>query len=447
MRSQLWWIAVLGLALTSRTWAEESAQRRPAPAIEDLIDQLGDRLFRVREAAGKALENLGPAALPALRKGQAHADPEVRRRLDSLIPTLEKMAALQPRRVSLRLAHRPLREVLAEIARQTGYKVNLLEGGDQEKQLHTFLFDRLTFWEALDQVCEKGNVTLQSVDNEEALTLAHQGNFAPFVYRTGPFRFAAQSFQYSRTIDFSQVPLQLTEPGQRTETLDFTFNVMTEPKLPLLGVGTVKMLAAYDDRKFCMLPDVINAEGIETRIAMTPGMWNGAKSFMSQAQVSLIRPSRKSKMAKILKGVMPLTLLMDQKAQLVSDQILAAKGKKVKTGTTSWNIEDVAKAPDINNKAYRLKLTVTQNNSKDATPDNAWANSLPQRLELQDAKGRKYQMQGIEWQNASPTSAQLTLIFGDFANTGVGSPAKLIYYNWVTLQHEVTFEFKNLPLP
>ena len=54
-----------------------------------LIEQLSDRNFKVREEAARAIENLGPAALPALREAKNHPDPEVRRRIDQWIPQFE----------------------------------------------------------------------------------------------------------------------------------------------------------------------------------------------------------------------------------------------------------------------------------------------------------------------------------------------------------------------
>jgi len=32
-------------------------------------------------------------------------------------------------------------------------------------------------------------------------------------------------------------------------------------------------------------------------------------------------------------------------------------------------------------------------------------------------------------------------------NSKVGPPAKLVYQLWVKMEHEVPFEFRNLPLP
>ena len=47
-----------------------------------------------------------------------------------------------------------------------------------------------------------------------------------------------------------------------------------------------------------------------------------------------------------------------------------------------------------------------------------------------------------------PSNAQFTLTTQpNGTNAKVGQPAKLVYYAWVLMEHEVAFEFKNLPLP
>src|SRR5213078_4088462 len=83
---------------------EKATPTAPAPAvvekpippaiIEKLVEQLGDRDFHKRDQAARQLETLGPRALPELRKARVNADPEVRRRLDDLIPALETSAVI-----------------------------------------------------------------------------------------------------------------------------------------------------------------------------------------------------------------------------------------------------------------------------------------------------------------------------------------------------------------
>jgi hypothetical protein len=61
----------------------------PDPAhIERLVRYLGSDQFSEREAATKALDALGEAALPALRKATRGDDPEVRRRAARLVESI-----------------------------------------------------------------------------------------------------------------------------------------------------------------------------------------------------------------------------------------------------------------------------------------------------------------------------------------------------------------------
>jgi HEAT repeat protein len=72
--------------------------QEPAPgkSIAQLIEDLGNQDFNVREAAAKAIEALGPEALPALRKAKDHPELEVRRRIKEWIPKFEMGAAACP---------------------------------------------------------------------------------------------------------------------------------------------------------------------------------------------------------------------------------------------------------------------------------------------------------------------------------------------------------------
>jgi hypothetical protein len=58
-------------------------------AATDLVKQLGDPKFAVREAAAKKLVDMGAAALPALAVGTKSADEEVRTRSAALLPRAE----------------------------------------------------------------------------------------------------------------------------------------------------------------------------------------------------------------------------------------------------------------------------------------------------------------------------------------------------------------------
>lgn len=445
MRRLLWPVLFLILALVSWSPGEPPPHAVPGPSIEQWIEQLGSKEFAVREAAIQALTQRGPLALTALRKARDHADAEVRRRVSELLPTLGKSIALTPKRVSMRLSRQPLNKAVDEIVRQTGYKIEVQPDPDHDKQVYDFHFDQVTFWEALDQVCESADLMFQGVEeNDNIIRLYYQNCCVPFIYRSGPFRFSAQSFQYNRSIDFSLVPRTGGDAGQRTENLNFMFNVATEPKLALLGVGSAKLHAAYDDGKLSMLPDP--PEGSDAAVQVSR-YGNGYRSFMMQVAVGLKRPSKKSRTMKLLRGTLPVTLLVEQKPEIVIDKILKAKGKKFNTPEVAWEILDVGEAPENGPGSYKVKMTIKETRKdKNDNGDNSWSNSLHQRIEMQDAKGLKYQFNGVNWEKSDGSSVEGWLFFGDPGN-GVGPPEKLTYSSWTTMQHQVDFEFKDLPLP
>ena len=107
---------------------------------------------------------------------------------------------------------------------------------------------------------------------------------------------------------------------------------------------------------------------------------------------------------------------------------------------------DIAEAKEAQGKTYQIAMTARRA-GKDQPHDYAWTNSLHQRVELTDAKGNKFLSHGFNWTNGTPTSVQGTFIFGDGGNAQIGKPHKLTYYGWVTTQHQIEFEFKDLPLP
>jgi hypothetical protein len=170
----------------------------------------------------------------------------------------------------------------------------------------------------------------------------------------------------------------------------------------------------------------------------------GYKTLTAPTEVRLNRPSEKATAAKVIRGSIPVTLLSEEKAVVIADDILKAKGKKATAGTTSFSFEDVTEV--ANPKQIQVKVTITEDNRENPN-DYTWMNTMYQRIELQDAKGNKYQVTGTHWHNNGPNFAQMTWTYVPPPNGKVEGPAKFIFHQWSTLPHQVNFEFKDLPLP
>jgi len=139
----------------------------------------------------------------------------------------------------------------------------------------------------------------------------------------------------------------------------------------------------------------------------------------------------------------PVTLLAEQKPEIVIEKIMEVKNKKFEGKDVSLDVEEVKETPG---QTVQVVLTARRN-GKDNQYDYTWTNSLHQRVELTDEKGNKFQSNGFNWNNGTPTSVQGTFIFSQPPGVKIGKPAKLTYFGWVTVQHQVDFEFRDLPLP
>jgi hypothetical protein len=437
-----WCLAVLTcLLLVPRLRADAPAERvGPLPSVPRLIDQLGDSDYRRRDLAQGLLRTFGPDLLPDLRAAREHSDPEVRRRLDELITALETGAMLAPKRVTLNVSKKPLSQILEEVSKQTGYKIEAWNNNNAQ-QPYSFQFENVPFWEAIDRISVAGGLVLQQGYGDQTIRLQAQESYVPHLSYDGPFRLVANGFQQTRTVDFSL--LQKTPTNiQRTDSLTFTFSIFGEPRIPLLGAGEPRLEAVYDNEQHSMIPQPGNANG-QNHVTMRYG--NGYRATSMQLMLTLDHPSEKARSIKLLKGSVPLTLLVSEKAEVVTDKLMDAKGKKFKAGDASFAIAEVTALPA--NNQYQVHMSITDE-SKDASDnDYTWLNSLYSRLEVQDAKGNKYGLFGSSWSNSNARHVDMTTTYGPQGNAVVGPPAKLVYQSWKTMPAQAAFTFKDLPLP
>lgn len=406
----------------------------PAPSAEQLIAQLSAADFRQREAAAQALENLGEAALPAMRKVQPHADPEARQRLTSLIARGERAFLIAPKRVTINADQTPVSQVFAEITRQTGYK---LSAQQTQGLLVTLRTENQPFWEVVDAVCRQCGLGLQQqYDNTNTLTFFRAGRLTPNVCYAGPFRIAAASFHHSRTLDLS-MPAANAVGRPLTESLTLTISVIGEPKVPLMSLGQPRLLDATDETGQSLVPP--QARVYESNYHH---YYYGQRNALMQTQVQLLGHGSAKTLRRAV-GTLPLTMLAEQRPEIVVDDILKVKGRKFESGQVVLEIDDVKEQP---NRQWSVRATARRNAAENQY-DYTWTNSLGQRVELFDTHGQKFNTERFDWESGSPTSVAGTFHFGDGGNAKLGKPARLVYYNWITTQHQIVFDFRDLPLP
>jgi hypothetical protein len=281
---------------------------------------------------------------------------------------------------------------------------------------------------------------------DDTVRLYRQGGHNRHVGRDGAFRYLANSFSMHRQVDFGLVGPK-TGPPTRSEQLTLSLTLFAEPRLPILKLGEVRLDAAYDSEKNSMLvpPDPPGGPFAGRGIARSY-YYGGGKQLSAQTQVQLARPSAKATSVKLLRGVIPVTLLVEQKPLLVTDKLMSAKGKKVVVGDAEFNFGDVKK---LANGQVQVQVNVTNRGKTTDPNDYSWQNSLYQRLEVQDDKGTRYHPWSTSWGGSGPGNVQLTMTYGVFGAVPAKAkpPTKFIYHHWVTRDHFVPFTFRDLPLP
>ena len=370
----------------------------PTPDLTRLVQQLGDPDFQQRQRATEALRQQGTAALPALRAALDHPDPEVRRRVLELVPALETAVLLSPRRVTLKATNRTARQLLDDLAKQTGYGIDCWN--DDANQVYSFDLHDVTFWEALDKVAQEAGLVLQPSYGSDRLRLMAQNAYSPHVQHNGSLPVRRRGRQPGPQHGPLRGPGN-PGPARRTNSLTFTFSVSAEPRFPLLAVGEPHVEAAYDSERNSLLPSA-NVPGDDPLVPFGGRGRNtgryGNRSLTQNIEVPLFRPSDKAAAIKVIRGTVPLTLLVSQKQVLLTDKPLEAKNKKIVIDRVTFVVEDVTETPT---KQYQVRLSATEEG------DGTLLNTLYQRIEVLDSKGNKMQNAGRglerQWQQQYPS--------------------------------------------
>lgn len=439
------------LAQTAPTPPKAEKPAEPPPLLQKEVDALVEKLGsddpHVRETAQRAVEAAGVRALAGLKKALNHPDPEVRRVLVELVPNLELQVLLAPKRVNLSIEGKTIQESLNALASHTGYKIQAW-GTTVNNPGHSFKFNDVPFWEALDQIAKAGHLSLQQGYGDDTVRLQNQDTTHPFTHREGPFRVVAQGLQQSRSLDLT------TRPGQgdlltKTTSMSLNFTVFSEPKLPIIGHGEPRLTEALDSERNSMIPNAPNPDagplafpgGLGMRRAIVSNRFS-QKMYSASLAAQLVRPSEKASSIKLLKGYVPLTLLTEQKAVEITKELEKANNLKATIDTHTFTIVETKEQPNAPGQ-WQVRMIITQDNGEN---DYSWTNSLHQRIEVYGTNGERMPNYGSSWGNNGPNLVNITMTFRDPNGKNI-KPARLVFQSWSTAPALAPFEFRDVPLP
>jgi hypothetical protein len=159
-----WVIVALLLGLELGWVPATRAVRADGDRIARLISRLASPKFGERRRACRELDAIGEPALDALRKARGDADLETCRLAKELVARIERRldaaAVLAPTRVRLVCKDMPVRDAVAELAKKAKIEI-LIDPASQAKLAQrkvTLDTGEVTFWEALDALCQKAGL-------------------------------------------------------------------------------------------------------------------------------------------------------------------------------------------------------------------------------------------------------------------------------------------------
>ncbi|MFO0796411.1 MAG: hypothetical protein U0804_02980 [Gemmataceae bacterium] len=437
--------------------APEPAAKAPEPAADPAVTShirnLGADDYKLREKAGRDLEALGEKALPQLKKALADTtSPEVSRRLSVLVRKIDHERLVSPRRVTMPTKDRTVKEALDEIARQTGYNVQFQGDPGAGGARHKIGFTNAPFWQAVDSVVDLvgGSVNSNGYDDDTVYVNTYSGGQRmPFVAYAGPFKIGATNIQLNRSMQLTATDPRGAMFIRPSESVSLTFSLFSEPKNPMLGMGLAPVVVtAEDDQGQSMVPPPAGPnQPFGVRSAYYGG--GGYRSYQQSGSLGLVRGGREARTIRTLKGKVGINLLSAVVPEVTVPEPLKAKNLKVSGRTVEVDVDSVVAA----NNGYSVALTIRRLGSFDPNhPDTYnWSNNINQKVELIDAQGNKYRNYGASSMNHNQGSVTMTLPFQPTNRQGMmqklGPPARLVVNEWVQATHEVTFEFRDVPLP
>jgi hypothetical protein len=503
-----WLLPLCAFALPLSLAPRLAADDRTEPLnVVRLIDQLGSYDFAEREAATRTLANVGAPALAGLRQAADSQDPEVRRRAIDLVRHIEKQGEaarlLEAKRVRLAYHDTPVSEAVAELARRTGFAIQL--EGDVSKLAHrrlTFDTGPVPFWEAFDQFCRKAGVSEPELlpDGEQRRgTNANVNNpYAPrMAYPAGGY-----TYYNPYNADFNHTRLTLVEgqpPDLPTCTVGAVrlrelpahvplpavlagsderlvgLQVAAEPDVAWQGVLALHVTRAVDERGR-RLPQPLPFFGSPTNAGDSPygyvRMWDpyGYNSNVRPSDPRHIpvrlRVGPSVQRLKELEGVVTAQVQTPMEPLLRVEDVTRAVGQTIRGAHGGW-VKVVELSRDANG-TVRVRGQVAYPPSDEAPP--AWLlNSVNPRfgqmvffagpngnqvevpnLELHDTRGLPFQrleqpqmqMAGQTMPDPRPRDFRLTFQ----PRPGQTDPAQLVYVGRRTLILEVPFSLKDVTL-
>ncbi len=438
-------IALASLVLAAdKTAATKPAQTQPAATqaavkidtakLESAIKALSSDSWKDRQAAQDTLVTMGEDIVPRLKQLAGLADDEeVRTRASAALRQIEENAMVGPSYITLHLKDAKPAEVFAQLGKQARAEFptwprNLFQQFGANTQI-TIDADRANFWTVFKEACQKAGVFPQQIGNDRRMTL-QQGS-SPYwngpSVTSGPFLIVANRIYRSNSVE-------LSNPGNVQHDFQLTLSAFVEPKIKVVQSSyNVNVTEAVDEK----------GNSLVTANRMYDGMSSG-QQWMWNMSANLNYPENAGKTITKFKGSVKFMVQTKSETLDVPD-ILTVKNLQKTVAHRRMLVKECKK----NGDQFEVSMTIYRDGMS-AADWNAIQNP-GYTVRLLDKEGRSLSANG--WGGGGGGN-EMSYNWTFNRNTWggdegkVGEPHRLVWeIPLETKEQNISFEFKNLPLP
>jgi hypothetical protein len=439
-----------------------------------LVTQLGSPRYAEREAASRALEQLGPEAIPALRVARQDRDPEIRNRAATLVDRIETDLMIKPTRFKLDFKDLPLAQIIPQLNAAGPIQFQLQPENHplwNSRKLTLVEPEPVTFWQTLDLLTLHGQITANTQlqlptragSPRAAVVTLHPNpvpQARPLTSDSGPFRVTAVSIHHHRDRNLTASlsprpsPNQPPTPGldpltpNGSDQFYILLNVQAEPRLQIAQSGKLKLDEAQDDLDHSLIPPETPSNDASSRVLNQQVNIGGSAAF--QVMLPLAYPDQPGKFIKRIKGSIPLVVSTRKDEPLVVPLDQASRGKSFQNADYRLVIHDVRTEPAEPMATIDLTLqSVSAGNHSNqfGMPSEMAVLRQPGQspIEILDAQDKLYP----QWfpYNVQNTGGSLRVSLRLVRQDGIGPPARIRLYETARSQAEAAFEFTGIAMP
>jgi hypothetical protein len=384
-----------------------------------------------------------PRAAPVTTTQRAVITPEPFAGDEAVSKSPQALKTLSATMVSATFSATPAMQAFADLAKKTGYRIELYEGGRGQSNFGkvTATINSQPFWAAMREICTRGNVNLYYWSDEDATRIT----IMPSNYGNSGMMKAAASIQGPYMIVVTNIQrvnnVQMANPQNVDRHVDFQIVTFAEPKsVPVQYAYEPTIDEAVDDNGNTMTPTARDNEHRNLQ---------GGRGLCFQGYFSIPYPTTNpAKRIARLRGHIPAVVQLGSEPIEIADPLKSPQVTKT-VGGQKLSFNSLTKTE---NGQYQLEL-VYYRGERDQQAFNSLWNITP-TLKLIDAKDSRYQFnQSGGRGDGEKITRQFTFYRrseggGRDTSADAPQPTKLIIsVPTATQEIAIPFELVDLPLP